>query len=234
MLEHVSRGSLAVFGEALSALNGAGIPYVIGGAFAVHYYSGTWRNTNDLDVYLERKHLREAADVLSELGFRDFGEMAAGDREWIYHAFKDHALIDIIWQPPNHLSPVNESYYRRGVEGYFDGIPVRFIPPDDLIWSKIFTMNLHRCDWPDVFSIIRSCPEQINWRYLLDKMGDHWPVLYAFFVLFEWAYPSEAECIPGAIREELVARTKRLTATPGAPIREAILDPWIYTRPVAP
>ena len=234
MQEAMSTRGLEVFGEALRALNQEGIPYVIGGAFAVHHYTGAWRNTNDLDIYLERKYLREAIDVLSAQGFRDVGEMAAGDHEWIYHALKNHALIDLIWQPPNHLSPVDESFYRRGVGGSFDGVPVRFIPPDELVWAKVFTMNLHRCDWPDIFGLIRSCPEQLDWRYLLDKMDSHWPVLLSFFTLFEWAYPSEAECIPQVIREELLGRAKRLTAMPGAPIREAILDPWVYTRPFSP
>ena len=234
MRESMTNGIMEAFGEALRALNQEGIPFVIGGAFAIHYYSGAWRNTNDLDIYLERKHVRDAISILEAEGFSDFGEMAAGDREWIHHALKDHALIDLIWQPPNHLWPVDESFYRRGVEGSFAGVPVRFIPPDELVWAKIFTMNLHRCDWPDIFKIIRSCPDQLDWRYLLDKMGSHWPVLLSFLVLFEWAYPSEAECIPLDIRDELFRRARRLAAMPGAPIREAILDPWVYTRPVSP
>lgn len=234
MLQSVSGGSIEVFGEALRALNEGSIPFVIGGAFAIHRYTGVWRNTNDLDIYIERKHLRDTINVLADQGFEDSGEMAAGDHEWIYHALKNHALIDAIWQPPNHLSPVNESFYRRGVEGTFAGAPVRFIPPDELVWAKIFTMNLHRCDWPDIFRVIRSCPEQLDWRHLIEKMGNHWPVLLSFFVLFEWAYPSEAECIPWAIRDELFRRARQLATMPGAPIREAILDPWVYTRPVSP
>ena len=227
--ERVSR----TFRRALEALNRSNVPYVVGGAFALYRYTGIWRNTHDLDIYLERKNVPVAVDALLRAGFRDYGEMAAGDREWIYHATKSRVLIDVIWQPPNHLSPVDESFYARSRQGTFLGVPVRFMPPDELMWAKIFTMNRHRCDWPDVFDLVRACPKTLDWQYLVRKLGEHWPVLLSFVILFDWTYPSEKQCIPQEIREELMNRKARMPTISDEPTREAILDPWIYSRPAS-
>ncbi|HUV04560.1 MAG TPA: nucleotidyltransferase [Armatimonadota bacterium] len=227
--ERISR----TFRQALWALNESHVPYVVGGAFALHYYTGIWRDTHDLDVYIERQNVRTAIDALSRARFRDYGEMAAGDREWIYHATKNRVFIDVIWQPPNHLSPVDESFYARGQDGAFLDVPVRFMPPDELIWAKIFTMNRHRCDWPDVFDLVRACPKTLDWQHLVKKLDEHWSVLLSFIVLFDWTYPGEKRCIPGEIRDELLDRKMRTPIVSDEPPREAILDPWIHSRPAA-
>lgn len=222
------------FRQALQALNKSGVPYVVGGAFAMYHYTGRWRDTNDLDVYLERKHVPPAVDALSRAGFRDYGEMAADDRDWIYHAAKNRVLVDLIWQPPNHLSPVDESFYQRAPHGSFLEVPVRFMPPDELTWAKIFTMNHQRCDWPDVFHIVRASLKDLDWRRLVSKMGEHWPVLLSFIILYDWTYPSETQRIPQEVREELLSRKQELPLVTDEPTREAILDPWIYTRAKPP
>ncbi len=223
-----------LFRQAINALNVAGVPYVIGGAFAVYHYGGLWRNTNDLDVYVEREKVSEAALVLMREGFLDCGEMAAGDRDWIYHTKKEEVIVDVIWHSPTGLPVFGPGQYERAPHGEFLGLPTRFLPADDLVLAKIFTMNLHRCDWPDVLRIVRSCPEQFDWQYLVDCMGEHWPVLLSFIILFDWLYPSDVCCIPVWMREELLARKTASVLPPEGPSREVMLDPWIYTRPVIP
>jgi len=102
------------------------------------------------------------------------------------------------------------------------------------VLAKIFTMNRHRCDWPDVLMIVRSCPDQFDWRHLVATIGEHWPVLLSFIILFDWLYPNDACCIPVETRKELLARKNEHVLPDEGPTREAILDPWIYSRPVAP
>lgn len=223
--------SAKTFQQALQALRRSGVPHVVGGAFAMHHHTGIWRYTNDLDIYLERRFVSPAIRELSSAGFRNRGEMAPGDRKWIYHAAKNNVLVDLIWEPPNHLSPVDETFYERGPEGTLLGTDVRFLPADELIWAKIFIMNRHRCDWPDVFHVVRASPKGLDWNHLLRKMGEHWQVLLAFIILYDWAYPSEMQRIPSDLRESLLRRKQQLPITSVEPTREAILDPWIYTRP---
>jgi len=56
---------LEVFRNWLEILNRAEIPYILGGAFAVYFYTGGWRDTKDMDVFLQAKDLRRALEALS-------------------------------------------------------------------------------------------------------------------------------------------------------------------------
>jgi hypothetical protein len=219
------------FREALEALNRSKVPFAIGGAFAMYHYTDVWRNTNDLDVYIEHRFLPVAVNYLSESGFADYGEMARGDRNWIYHATRNETIVDLIWEPPNHLQQIDATYFERASEGHFLGVPVKFLAPDDLVWSKLFTLNRHRCDWPDIFYVVRACPKGMDWRRIISKTGDHWPVLLSFIVLFDWAYPAYSRCIPADIRAELLKRKEVSVENTDVTTREELLDPWIYTRP---
>jgi hypothetical protein len=43
----------------------------------VYRYGGAWRNTNDLDVYIERKYIPAAIEILSHNGDRDARRLPA-------------------------------------------------------------------------------------------------------------------------------------------------------------
>lgn len=234
MLIDVSQKNTSTFRLALDEFNKSGIPYAIGGAFAMYHYSGMWRDTNDLDIYLLRPHIPEAIETLARSGFDDIGEMAAGDREWIHHARKDGVIVDLIWETPNHMAAIDPTFYAKAESSTFLDIPVRFLPADGLVWTKIFTLNHHRCDWPDIFAIVRSRPQSLDWGFLQQKLGENWPVLLSFVLLFDWVYPSERSAIPNDLRDELLSYAAEPgTAIPSAS-RELMLDPWIYSRPITP
>lgn len=226
----ISESSTVSFRAALTAMNEFNIPYVIGGAFAIYSYSGVWRNTNDLDLYIERRYLSRAAEILASQGFKDRGEMAAGDREWIYHAVNDGTVVDLIWQPPNHMGTIDESFYASGIDGRFLDVPTRYMAAADLIWTKIFIMNRQRCDWPDIFHVVRSSPASVDWTSLMHRVSNHWPVLLSFIVLFDWVYPNEAQSIPQDVRSDLLNRKRETPVTADLGIQEYLLDPWVYTR----
>ena len=51
-------------------LNGAGIRYVVSGLYALYEYTGIYRETKDLDLFVEPGDLVDAAGVLKEAGRR--------------------------------------------------------------------------------------------------------------------------------------------------------------------
>ncbi|HEY3299019.1 MAG TPA: hypothetical protein VGK34_10220 [Armatimonadota bacterium] len=230
----VAHPNTETFCLALNALNQHSVSYAIGGAFAMYHYSGMWRNTNDLDIFVERADMPHSVDILSACGFQDLGEKAAGDRQWIYHAVKDDVIVDLIWGTPNHLSIIDTAVIARAERGRFVEVETSFLPADVLIWTKIFTLNHHRCDWPDIFSIVCSRPAGLDWGLLLETMGENWPVLLSFVILFDWVYPNERTAIPVGLRNDLLALSKSITPQQPGLSRESLLDPWIYSRPISP
>jgi hypothetical protein len=219
-----------VYEAALSALDEHGVQYMLGGAMAVYFYTGWWRATHDLDIYTTKDQVDEAAQALEEAGFHDIGEQAPGDREWIYHAAKDEIIIDVIWRFANYIEYVSPDWFSRAPTGMFLDVETRFLPLEELIWIKSFVVNRHRCDWPDIMRIIKSRCEGIDWRRLLDLVGDAWLLMAGMTDVFDWQFPQSADCIPCWVRDEFARRRKQYVANPPDVDRQHLLDPWLNMR----
>ena len=220
-----------VYVQALEALTKNGVPFVLGGAFAAWYYTGRWRDTHDIDFFTTPKHVPAAIAALSAAGFDDLGEQAPGDRGWIYHSIKGDIIVDVIWSFANRVTVVQDDWIERGQDGEFLGVKVKFMPVEELVHSKIFTMNKHRCDWPDIMRIFRANCPTFNWKRLLDMLGDAWLLFAGVVDVFDWQYPADHDCIPAEIRRELTRRREEYRPDPNVQTREQLLDPWIHSRP---
>jgi hypothetical protein len=221
----------AIYVEALHVLRDHNVPFLLGGAFAVWFYTGVWRHTHDMDVFTEPQYVPAAAEALLSAGFEDLGEQAPGDREWIYHAIKGDIIVDVIFKFANRITAVGPEWIRRAKPGELLGEDVLFLPAEELVWSKIFTMNKHRCDWPDVMRIIRANCANFDWNHLLEMLGDHWLLLAGLTYVFDWQHPSDYQCIPQSVRDGLLKRREEYRPQPGVGNREKLLDPWIHSRP---
>lgn len=217
--------------EALDALCRSGVPFMVGGAFAVYHYTNWWRNTHDIDVYVTRDSVARAAEVLDKTGFTDLGEQAAGDRQWIYHSGKRGLILDVIWRFANLANYIAPDWFERASRGEFVGLDLQFLPPEELVWIKVFVINRHRCDWPDVMRIVRAQCNRIDWDRLLGLIGEHWLLLAGLIDVFDWQHPDSQGCIPDEIREELTERREQYRLNhPTNITREHLLDPWLHQR----
>ncbi|MDO8683233.1 MAG: nucleotidyltransferase [Armatimonadota bacterium] len=220
----------AVYSDALETLLEAEVPFVMGGAFAVHFYTDLWRDTRDMDVFVTPENVQPAVDALLSSGFADYGEMAAGDREWIFHGHKRDIMVDVIWKFANLVTTIKQEWIDEAAPGEFLGFPVLYVPLEELIYSKLFTLNRHRSDWPDIMRLIRNDIRPVDWDHLLGLIGEHWLLLSAIIDVFDWQNPWEMHLIPDHIRQELRRRRDDYHPGPDIPSREVLLDPWVYTR----
>ncbi len=230
MNELVGQADRELYLEALSALNESGVAYMLGGAFAVYYYTNWWRDTHDIDVYVSPASVGEAAAALECVEFENLGEQAEGDEQWIYHAGKASIVVDVIWRFANLVEYITDEWFELAPSGKFLGLEVKFLPLEELVWAKSFVINRHRCDWPDIFRIIRAQCGDIDWDRLLDLVGEHWLLLAGMIDVFDWQHPSSVGCIPETIRDELAKRRRSYRASPPSEERECLLDPWLNQR----
>src|SRR3990172_2420986 len=98
-----------IFNSALSCLNAAGIPFVVAGAFCVHFYTGIWRFTKDMDVFALPESVPQALDALAAAGFKTWIEA----EHWLGKATKEDCLVDVIFGSGNWLSPVDAVWLAR-------------------------------------------------------------------------------------------------------------------------
>lgn len=231
MTDHFDTQDRDLYTKALRALQDSGVRFMVGGAFAVYHYTNWWRNTHDIDVYVTHDQVQKAADALSSVGFVDIGEQAAGDKDWIYHSGQKGLALDVIWRFANLVNYITDEWFSRASRGEFLDLNLNFLPLEELIWIKVFVINRHRCDWPDVMRLAQAQCRRLDWDRLMSLLGEHWLLLAALVDVFDWQYPGSMGCIPDSIRDELAAKRLEYRQTPpGVVDREQLLDPWLHQR----
>jgi hypothetical protein len=191
-----------LYRTALEMLNRAGVPYLVGGTYAFHYYAGIARTTKDFDIFVRRVDLQRVLDVLGRTGFRT--EIAFD--HWLAKAFNADRFIDVIYSSGNGVADVDDEWFAHAVDEMVLGVPVRLCPAEEMIWSKAMIMERERYDGADVAHLIRHCSGLLNWDRMLRRFGANWRVLYAHLVLFGFIYPGERSLIPSAVLRDLANR----------------------------
>jgi hypothetical protein len=170
--------------------------FALGGGLAFSAYSGRWRNTKDLDLFILPEERQAMIALVTELGFEDYYAQKEYDRSWIYRAFKEGVIVDLIWSMPNHRMDVDRDWLTRGTEIRIHDSQVRVLPPEELLWSKLYVMQKDRCDWPDLLNILHGAGDRMDWGHLLDRVGEDLPVLRGLMSVYGWMCPGRSLTMP--------------------------------------
>ena len=196
---------------AISSLRNAEIPFVVAGAYALHLYTGIYRDTKDLDIFLKREHVDQALSSLGEAGFRT----EISDPVWIAKAHaSDDYFADLIYSSGNGVAVVDDLWIERANPGVIHGAPILVAPPEEIIWSKAFVCERERFDGADINHLILARGKQMDWKHLLWRFGEHWEVLHAHLVFYRFSYPGQRDHVPQWVWEELNDRSRALENRP--------------------
>jgi hypothetical protein len=188
--------------QALSALNAAQVPFLVGGAYAFACYVDIIRHTKDLDVFVLPSHQESTLEVLRTAGFHT--ELTFP--HWLGKAFSGADCIDVIFSSGNGVAVVDEAWFTHAVEAEVLGVPVRLCPPEEMLWSKAYIMERERYDGADIAHLLHACSTRLDWPRLLGRFGPHWRVLLSYLMLFGFIYPAEHRRIPDWVMQELLDR----------------------------
>jgi hypothetical protein len=217
-----------IYRQVIDTAQKARIPFAIGGAFAVATYTGSWRNTKDLDLYVLPEHRDRMIEAVTAAGLRDYYEKAPYDRWWIYRASSDDTIVDVIWAMANHRAHIDELWMSGG-EIDLHGYRVKTLPAEAMLWDKLYIMQRDRCDWPDVMNLLYSAGTAIDWEYLLGRIGDDGPLIAGALSVFRWISPGRARELPRWIWDRLGVEAPSQEETPEIVKRRVdLLDtrPW--------
>ena len=195
-LSHLDAEKWSVYHRVLRNAEERGIEFAVGGGFATMAYTAQPRNSKDLDVFIMRHDREKMIDVLTEAGLRDYFEQEAYDRSWIYRGSIDGAILDVIWSMANQRAMVDRTWIDGGPRVTTRGVPLRLVPPEETLWCKLYILQHERCDWPDALNLIYTCGPDLDWRHLLDRLGDDTPLLAGVLSVFAWACADRARQLP--------------------------------------
>jgi hypothetical protein len=198
----LDQAAAVFYRRVMTALQRAGVPFLVGGAYSMSFQTGVVRHTKDLDIFLMPSDVGRALDALAAEGFRT--EITYP--HWLGKVFSEDSFVDVIFSSGNGVAAVDEDWFRHADAGEVLGTRVLFCPPEETIWSKGYVMERERYDGSDVAHLIRACGHRLEWRRLIDRYGPHWRVLLSHLVLFGFIYPGERTQVPKAVLAELLAR----------------------------
>ena len=188
--------------RAVELLNRAGVPFVVGGAYAFCQYTGIFRDTKDLDLFPRRRDAERALQVLEAHGFRT----ERTDEVWLYKAYEGEWFVDLIFCSGNGVAEVDDGWFAHAREGMLFGHRVQVAPPEELVWSKAFVQERERYDGADVVHLLQATGAWMDWERLLWRFERHWEVLLSHVLLYRYVYPGERSRVPAWVMRELLGR----------------------------
>jgi hypothetical protein len=203
-----------VYGEALDALDRAGVRYMVGGALAMNLYTGIWRDTKDLDLFVPEESVARLLKTLKEAGCRT----EITDPMWLAKAWRGGFFADVIHATHNGTGSVEASWFSNAKETEILDRRVLVVPAEEMLLSKIFVVAKDRCDVSDVLHVIFATRGDLDWDRMLTKIGEHWELFLAYLHLYRYVYPSHANYVPRRVLELLRERYEKETV-PQDPIR---------------
>ena len=198
----ISAEEQEVHANALRILNLNHIRYVVAGAAAVGYYTGLWRNTKDLDLFLVPRDLTAALTALAANGY--VVEVPA--THWLAHAYSGQFYVDLIFGFGGWRAAIDDQWYDRGQPTTVLGQPCRMAPVEDLIWIKSYVAHRERFDGADIVHLINACSRSIDWAHLLRRFEPCWQLLFFYVNLYQFIYPSNRSDFPAWLVRDLIDR----------------------------
>jgi hypothetical protein len=226
----LSHETVAFYQKAIDILDGAGIPFLVGGAYAFSQYTGIARHTKDFDLFLKRGDVERAMQVFRDESFEP--EMRFD--HWLAKVYGPGDLfVDLIFSSGNGIAEVDDLWFEFASSGRVFDRNVKLCPAEEMIWSKAFIQERERFDGADVAHIFKSRAEQMDWSRLIARFGQNWRVLYSHLVLFGYIFPDNRAMIPSWVMTELNTRIIEESTT-AAPVDRVCNGPVLSRQQYLP
>jgi predicted nucleotidyltransferase len=194
----------SVLADAVHELDASGIPYLLIGGLA-SALQGRPRCTSDIDLLVAPESAPIALERLAAAGF----DTEATNPHWLYKAFRDDVLLDLLFKASGDVY-LDAEMLARARTLAFRGVPVRVIPPEDLVVIKAIAHDEETPrHWWDALALLTSAP--IDWSYLLRRARKA-PARTASLLLYA---ASLGLAVPAEAAQQLTATIHGGAAPPG-------------------
>jgi len=156
---------LAVLKRAVGVLGDADIPFALAGSMACWALGGP-PSRHDVDVAIMHSDADRALEVLEGAGFR----VEKAPEGWLYKAWDDEILVDLIWAPMGLL--VTDKVLSAAPMVNVDGMELPALSPTDVLTSKLLALNESHLDFEGLLAIVRGVREQVDWPELRRRTAE--------------------------------------------------------------
>jgi predicted nucleotidyltransferase len=153
---------VGVLGETVSAIEAAGIDYVlIGGVGSASLGRPRW--THDIDVLVRPIDADPVLEALDAAGF----ETERTNEHWIFKALRHRVVVDVIFRTVGDIY-LDDEMIARAKRAEFMGVEAQVAGPEDQIVIKAIAHDEPSArHWNDALALLAACA--IDWDYLLER-----------------------------------------------------------------
>jgi hypothetical protein len=169
-----------------SALKADGIPFALGGGYALWVHGGP-EPSHDVDLVVAETDVEVAANSMAAAGLR----VERPPEDWLFKAYLDddsqepeeeRALVDVLHRLGG--VPVTKSLLDTSEEHEVLGLRMPVLPPTPIMIAKLQSMSEHYCDFEQPLLAARAVREQLDWAEIRKATKDQ-PFAEAFLFLVE-------------------------------------------------
>jgi len=169
--------------KAAGVLQGAGVPFVLGGGLAC-WARGAPKTEHDVDFLVRPEDAGRAQTALAQAGMRTENPPEG----WLLKAFDDRVLIDLIFDPQG--GPVDDAIFERAEELEVHATRLKVAALEDVLVQKLLAISEQEPDYSSVLELARSLREQVDWDEVRERTEDS-PFAKGYFTLLD-----ELEIVP--------------------------------------
>jgi predicted nucleotidyltransferase len=196
---------LAVLDEAVVALRGADITFLLMGGLATSVL-GRGRGVTDIDLFVRDRDVGSALSALRDSGF----ETLVVSPNWLAKGFKDDVLVDVISRSTHDITLTDE-ILERAIEVDVHGRRLPCVSPEDLIVMKaVATTEDTGRYWYDALSLLGR--PDLDWAYLARRAKQHGAKRLISFLFFA---QSMDLLVPDEIVEDLIEAVRPVASRAG-------------------
>jgi hypothetical protein len=170
-----------------SALKADGVPFALGGGYAL-WVAGGPEPSHDVDLVVAEPDVETAANSLAAAGLR----IERPPEDWLFKAYCDEnestepaeepALVDVLHRLGG--VPVTHSLLDTAGEHEVLGVRIPVLPPTPIMIAKLQSLSEHYCDFGALLPVVRAVREQLDWAEIQRATQDN-PFAEAFLLLIE-------------------------------------------------
>jgi hypothetical protein len=173
--------------RSVSALKADGVPFALGGGYAL-WVAGGPEPSHDVDLVVAEPDVETAANSLAAAGLR----IERPPEDWLFKAYCDEdefmepteepALVDVLHRLGG--VPVTHSLLDTAREHEVLGVRIPVLPATPIMIAKLQSLSEHYCDFGALLPVVRAVREQLDWAEIR-KATQNNPFAEAFLLLIE-------------------------------------------------
>lgn len=152
--------------RSVAALEGQGIPYLLGGGLGCWARGGP-PSSNDIDLMVKPEDAERALEALVEAGMKP----ERPPEDWLLKAWDGDVLVDLIHHPRGLM--IDDEVLARGEELSVRSFHVRVMALEDVLTTKLMALTEHSLRYDSLLRIARALREQVDWAQVRQQVEDN-------------------------------------------------------------